>query len=164
MKFLFLGCLLYCVLNVQSLGNIERVSLLPSNCNNCGMTALGQVNIKVRKWYLSRSFHFAFHFQICGSSGEPCCGIVNIADFRSIQEGQIYDFTGDEGLEDCYRFPLDKVNAVEDFTMTVYHEGSDGGQFDWVEVGTSDGAVVRCYLGIIILRVSCVQPRIKMTF
>ena len=86
-------------------------------------------------------------FQICGSSDEACCGIVNIADFKSLQEGQVYDYTGDEGLEDCYRFPLDQVTEADDFKMTVYHEGSDGGQFDWIEVGTSDGAIIRCYLG-----------------
>ena len=67
--------------------------------------------------------------KICGSTGEACCGIVNIADFKSLQEGQIYDYTGDEGLEDCYRFPLDKVLTNQDtaFVLTNQIAGGDGG-------------------------------------
>jgi hypothetical protein len=30
--------------------------------------------------------------------------------------------------------------------VTVYHEGSDGGQFDWIEIFTTTQKV-RCYLG-----------------
>ena len=85
--------------------------------------------------------------QICGGSSEPCCAIVNIADFHSVDEGEIYDYTGDNGLEDCHRYSLNNVVTVDDLSLTVYHEGSDGGQFDWVEVATSDGSIVRCYLG-----------------
>merc|ERR1719373_1111882 len=114
--------------SLHGLGTITRVSLQPSDCENCGMTALGQVNLK-----------------ICGGSSEPCCAIVNIADFHSVDEGQIYDYTGDNGLEDCHRYSLNNVVTVDDLSLTVYHEGSDGGQFDWVEVATSEGSIVRCY-------------------
>ena len=88
-----------------------------------------------------------FHVKICGSSGEPCCGIVNIADFNSLVEGQLYNYMGEQELQDCYNFPLDLVNGIFDVRMTVYHEGSDGVQFDWVEYATDDGGVVHCFLG-----------------
>merc|ERR1712223_914891 len=79
------------------LGTIQKVSLRPSECNNCGMTSLGQLNLK-----------------ICGGSlPEVCCSIVNIANFEN-------------------------VNTIDQFQLTVYHEGSDGGQLDYVEVATSD--------------------------
>ena len=46
------------------LGTIQKVSLRPSECNNCGMTALGQLNLK-----------------ICGGSlPERCCSVVNVAN------------------------------------------------------------------------------------
>lgn len=122
--------LLLVVGSLHGLGTITRVSLRPSDCEYCGMTALGQVNLK-----------------ICGGSSEACCGIVNIANFESMVEGEIYDYTGEHELEDCWGYKLDKVNTVEDFSLTVYHEGSDGGQFDWIEVVTDDTAIIRCDVG-----------------
>ena len=40
-----------------------------------------------------------------------------------------------------------QVNTLDQLGLVVYHEGSDGGQLDWVEMQTSDGALVRCNLG-----------------
>merc|ERR1711910_43045 len=66
------------------LGTIQKVSLRPSECNNCGMTALGQLNLK-----------------ICGGSlPERCCSIVNIT------EGIICDYMGEPELEDCWNYSL----------------------------------------------------------
>ena len=42
-----------------------------------------------------------------------------------------------------------QVNTLDQLGLVVYHEGSDGGQLDWVEMQTSDGALVRCNLGTI---------------
>merc|ERR1712024_251025 len=64
--------------SVSSFGMINRISLRPSECNNCGMTALGQPNVKV-----------------CGGApGNTCCAAVNIANFENLYEGSVYDFTG----------------------------------------------------------------------
>ena len=54
--------------------------------------------------------------------------------------------TGEHELEDCFDFSLQNVSTLTDLGLVVYHEGSDGGQLDWIEVATSDG-VVRCTLG-----------------
>ena len=95
------------------------------------MTALGQLNVKV-----------------CGGApGNNCCAAVNIANFENLYEGSVYDFTGEHELEDCFDFSLQKVSTLTDLGLVVYHEGSDGGQLDWIEVATSDGSVVRCTLG-----------------
>lgn len=115
----------------KGLGTIQRISILTSDCENCGMTILGQVNLK-----------------ICGGSPEPCCSVVNIGDFDSnmFNEGVIDNYTGDHQLEDCFNYSLDKITNVADLGLTVYHEGSDGGQLDWIEVAT-DSNTVRCPLG-----------------
>ena len=113
------------------LGTIQKVSLRPSECNNCGMTALGQLNLK-----------------ICGGSlPEVCCSIVNIANFENINEGIVYDYSGEHMLEDCWNYSLQAVSTIDQFQLTVYHEGSDGGQLDYVEVATSDNMRVHCNMG-----------------
>jgi len=114
------------------LGTIQRVSTLTSTCQDCGMTILGQVNVK-----------------ICGGApGWPCCSIVNMAGFKEgfFTEGQIDDFSGDDMLEDCYNYSLSQLSNPADLDITVYHEGSDGGALDWIEVSTNK-ATVRCTLG-----------------
>merc|ERR1711915_585365 len=103
------------VISAVGLGTIQRISILTSDCENCGMTLLGQVNLK-----------------ICGGAPEPCCSIVNIADFDSdmFNEGQIDNYTGEYQLEGCFNYNL----------------SSDGGQLDWVEV-TTERTTIRCPLG-----------------
>merc|ERR1719348_2775962 len=118
-------------ISAVGLGTIQRISILTSNCENCDMTLLGQVNLK-----------------ICGGSPEPCCSIVNIADFDSemFNQGQIDNYVGDHQLEDCYNYNLDKISKSAQLGLTVYHEGSDGGQLDWIEV-TTNSNTTRCPLG-----------------
>merc|ERR1712241_1294494 len=95
------------------------------------LTSLGQLNLK-----------------ICGGSlPELCCSIVNIANFENINEGIVYDYSGEHMLEDCWNYSLQAVSTIDQFQLTVYHEGSDGGQLDYVEVATSDNMRVHCNLG-----------------
>merc|ERR1712183_605232 len=95
------------------------------------LSSLGQLNLK-----------------ICGGSlPEVCCSIVNIANFANINEGIVYDYSGEHELEDCWNYSLQAVNTIDQFQLTVYHEGSDGGQLDYVEVATSDNRRVHCNLG-----------------
>ena len=86
--------------------------------------------------------------KICGGAPEACCSIVNIGDFDSnmFNEGQIDNYTGDHQLEDCFNYTLEKISSPAEFDLTVYHEGSDGGQLDWIEVATTN-TTVRCPLG-----------------
>merc|ERR1712029_709226 len=118
-------------ISAVGLGTIQRISILTSDCENCGMTLLGQFNLK-----------------ICGGDPEPCCSIVNIADFDSemFNEGQIDNYTGEYQLEGCFNYNLSGINSAAGFGLTVYHEGSDGGQLDWVEV-TTERTTIRCPLG-----------------
>ena len=92
---------------------------------------LGQVNLK-----------------ICGGSPEPCCSVVNIGNFDNgnFNEGAIDDYTGGHELESCFHYNLTTASSASDLTLTVYHEGSDGGQLDWVEIHT-DTRHVRCPMG-----------------
>eukprot|EP00092_Neocalanus_flemingeri_P103033 GFUD01131811.1.p1 GENE.GFUD01131811.1~~GFUD01131811.1.p1 ORF type:complete len:166 (-),score=35.95 GFUD01131811.1:19-516(-) len=115
----------------EGFGTIQRISILTADCTDCGMTLLGQVNLK-----------------ICGGTPEPCCSIVNIGDFDSnmFTEGVLDNYVGDHQLEDCFNYSLDKVTSPADLGLTVYHEGSDGGQLDWIEV-TTEHSTVRCVLG-----------------
>jgi len=115
------------------LGKIQKISTLTSICEDCDMTLLGQVNVKV-----------------CGGvPGSSCCSVVNIGDFDNgrFNQGVIDDFAGKHQLEDCYNYDLAKVSSPADLNVTVYHEGSDGGQLDWIEVHT-ESKTVRCYLGV----------------
>ena len=96
LSLLSLSCLLSSSLG---LGTIQKVSLRPSECHNCGMTALGQLNLK-----------------ICGGSlPERCCSIVNVANFDNINEGIIYDYMGEHELEDCWNYDLQGVDSIQQF-------------------------------------------------
>merc|ERR1712098_165061 len=121
-------------------GTLQRVSIKTSMCQDCGMTGVGQANLK-----------------ICGGSNpENCCAIVNIADFDNnmFNEGQTDDYTGSYMLEDCYNFRLSGANAPQDVTVTVYNEGSfDGVQLDYVDVST-ELVTLRCPQGVFLSETS----------
>jgi len=123
---------LFIGLSYAGLGTIQRISTLTSVCEDCDMTLLGQVNVKV-----------------CGGLPERCCSVVNIGDFDSnkFNQGKIDDFEGKYELEDCFNYNLADVPSPGDLKVVVYHEGSDGGQLDWIEVAT-ESEVSRCYLGV----------------
>merc|ERR1712038_1240667 len=119
-----------------NLGTIQRISTLTSICEDCDMTLFGTINVKV-----------------CGGGGgvggyEPCCSVVNIANFDSglFQQGQLDDFTG-KALETCDNYSLSQLNNPSDLDVTVYHEGSDGAQLDWIEISTNT-MTVQCTLGM----------------
>eukprot|EP00091_Calanus_sinicus_P000540 TRINITY_DN10465_c0_g1_i1.p1 TRINITY_DN10465_c0_g1~~TRINITY_DN10465_c0_g1_i1.p1 ORF type:complete len:180 (-),score=43.74 TRINITY_DN10465_c0_g1_i1:128-613(-) len=115
---------------LREFGTIQRVSILTSACDKCGMTRLGRINLK-----------------ICGGGPEPCCSVTNIGDFNGdgFNEGEIDNYSGNE-LEGCFNYALSTSDGPSDLSLTVYHEGSDGGQLDWVEVHTNSHSV-RCPLG-----------------
>merc|ERR1719192_994627 len=100
---------LTCILLVASLssstlglGTIQKVSLRPSECNNCGMTSLGQLNLK-----------------ICGGSlPEVCSSIVNIANFENVNEGIVYDYSGEHELEACWNTGRWPPLTTGGFTVT----------------------------------------------
>jgi len=121
---------------IADLGTIQRISTLTSICHDCDMTLFGTINVKV-----------------CGGGGgvggyEPCCSVVNIANFDSglFQQGQLDEFTG-KALETCDNFSLSQLNNPSDLDVTVYHEGSDGAQLDWIEISTN-AMTARCGLGM----------------
>ena len=85
--------------------------------------------------------------KICGGGPEPCCAVTNIGDFdgNGFNEGEIDNYSGME-LEGCYNYALSCAESPSDISLTVYHEGSDGGQLDWVEIHTNSHSV-RCPIG-----------------
>merc|ERR1711990_1240789 len=91
---------------IADLGTIQRISTLTSICNDCDMTLFGTINVKV-----------------CGGGGgvggyEPCCSVVNIANFDSglFQQGQLDEFTG-KALETCDNFSLSQLNNPSDLLI-----------------------------------------------
>lgn len=46
------------------------------------------------------------------------------------------------------RFNLGEVNFDDDVATTLYHTGSDGGKFDYVQIVTLAGKVYECPFGI----------------
>eukprot|EP00092_Neocalanus_flemingeri_P013715 GFUD01014792.1.p1 GENE.GFUD01014792.1~~GFUD01014792.1.p1 ORF type:complete len:154 (+),score=28.67 GFUD01014792.1:39-500(+) len=127
-------------------GTIQRISILTSDCTDCGMTLLGQVNLK-----------------ICGGAPERCCSVVNIGNFDSgmFNEGAIDNYSGGHLLEGCFNYNLSNSTSASDLSLTVYHEGSDGGQLDWVEIHTESRSV-RCPMGFWMdsfssMKVACVE-------
>ena len=87
------------------------------------------------------------NLKICGGGPDPCCSVTNIGDFNGdgFNEGEIDNYSGNE-LEGCFNYALSTSDGPSDLSLTVYHEGSDGGQLDWVEIHT-DSHSVRCPLG-----------------
>merc|ERR1719474_517220 len=77
----------------QDFGILDRLVFKTSDCQDCGMTLFGQINVKM-----------------CGGTPEPCCAIVNVAAFDSthFQEGHIDEFTGAQ-LQDCEAYHLSRV-------------------------------------------------------
>merc|ERR1711951_23722 len=114
----------------RDFGIVERIVFKTSECSECGMSD-SRINVKM-----------------CGGATAPCCGIVNVGanSNKAFERGRIDEFSGAEDLEDCSGYHLSGIEVVENFDMTVYHEGADGGQFDWIEVITSSTRV-RCNLG-----------------
>ena len=88
--------------------------------------------------------------KVCGGGPEPCCSVTNIGDFDgdNFHEGAIDEYSGFQ-LEGCFNYALTNSEGASDLSLTIYHEGSDGGQLDWVEIHT-DSHTVTCPSGYFI--------------
>jgi len=106
-----------------------NVKIYLIECNNCGMTTLGRINIK-----------------LCGGGPTACCGIVDLGTYGNFQQGSIHQFEGAE-LQTCNNYHLTNIDNIEEFELTVYHEGSNAVMFDWIEI-ISTSHRVRCPEGI----------------
>jgi len=111
------------------LGSLVMFVFRVSDCDGCGAKpGRGHLNIK-----------------LCGGSPDPCCGVVNIgAASNGFDEGRIVEYTGSD-LADCENYSLDRA-SLENFDMTLYHEGSDDLQLDWVDIETTF-TNIRCNIG-----------------
>eukprot|EP00095_Tigriopus_kingsejongensis_P010511 maker-scaffold45_size475391-snap-gene-1.16 protein:Tk10511 transcript:maker-scaffold45_size475391-snap-gene-1.16-mRNA-1 annotation:"78" len=116
--------------------NLREIHVATAACSDCGMTALGQLSAKV-----------------CGKGsatalGGVCCVAFHLnTGSNDFEEGNTDIFAGPSALGECYDFDLGSMTAADNVEMTVYHSGSDGGQFDWIQVLTSENKIYRCQLG-----------------
>merc|ERR1712203_116058 len=86
--------------------NLKEIEVVTASCENCGMTFLGELSVKV-----------------CGQGQAPtiCCVVANIDnDDDNFEEGAIDIFTGND-LKECNNFDLGNllvlINLVLLFTM-----------------------------------------------
>merc|ERR1712008_578060 len=90
--------------------NLKEIEVVTASCENCGMTFLGELSVKV-----------------CGQGQAPtiCCVVANIDN-------------------DDDNFELGNVVSPDQFSIVIYHAGSDGGTFDFVSAITNDGKELIC--------------------
>merc|ERR1712029_175504 len=108
---------------------VKEIEVVTASCENCGMTFLGELSVK-----------------ICGQGQAPsiCCVVANIDnDDDNFEEGATDVFTGND-LKECNNFDLGNVVSPDQFSLVIYHAGSDGGTFDFVSVITNDGKELIC--------------------
>merc|ERR1712109_322255 len=110
--------------------NIREIHVKTADCDGCGMTFLGQLSIKV-----------------CGQGQSPaiCCVAANLddSDSNNFEEGNEDVFQGKD-LKECENFDLGNVVSADQFSLVLYHAGSDGGTFDFASVITDKGKELVC--------------------
>merc|ERR1711992_35663 len=119
---------------LSSASTLTEMNVKMADCSDCGMGSLGALSVKV-----------------CGqapvsSPGGQCCVAVNLDNSENnFQDGGLDTFRGGE-LVECQNFDLGGLTGVTDpVDMVIYHSGSDGGQFEYVEVLDSSNYKYRCY-------------------
>ncbi|TRY80278.1 hypothetical protein TCAL_12947 [Tigriopus californicus] len=130
----FLGLLAFVALVAAD--DLREIHVQTSDCSDCGMTALGQLSAKV-----------CGKGQATSASGICCVAFHMKTGQNDYEEGSIDIFAGPSALGECYNFDLGTLGSASDISMTVYHSGSDGGKFDWIQVLTSSNQIYRCQLG-----------------
>ena len=112
--------------------HVRRIEVLTSDCEDCGMSILGQLSVKVLKPFSQSSFLFFLYFflrlslkylQLCGNGPGQCCVAENLDNIFSddFNRGELSSFDGST-LGECNGFDL---GQKEDWTscMTLYHSG-----------------------------------------
>lgn len=125
-KILFL---LHLIFACCSANRVVQVEVKTSNCGDCGMGPFGNLDI-----------------ELCGNGPQKCCrGTLDNAFHDDFNPGLISSFSGD-GLGDCNGFEMGSKSDWTDGFMTLFHEGFDGGKFDWVTMTTDldNGLTVYC--------------------
>merc|ERR1711936_894988 len=119
---------------LSSASTLTEMSVKMADCSDCGMGSLGALSVKV-----------------CGqapvsSPGGQCCVAVNLDNSENnFQDGGLDTFRGGE-LVECQNFDLGGLTGETDpVDMVIYHSGSDGGQFEYVEILDSSNYKYRCY-------------------
>merc|ERR1712001_86839 len=85
--------------------NIQEIEVVTADCENCGMTFLGELSVKV-----------------CGQGPAPsiCCVVANIDnDDDNFEEGAIDVFSGND-LKECYNFDLGNVVSPDQFSKFFF--------------------------------------------
>merc|ERR1711956_145648 len=84
--------------------NLKEIEVVTASCENCGMTFLGELSVKV-----------------CGQGQAPtiCCVVANIDnDDDNFEEGAIDMFTGND-LKECNNFDLGNVVSPDQFSIVT---------------------------------------------
>lgn len=125
----FNGATLFCLLLMSSLGTsldtIKEIWIQTAECNSCGMTKLGHIAAKV-----------------CGQS--ECCFTDTLPG--RYNTGSI-DFLDGPDIGECDAFEIQNMGENAEFmSVALYHVGTDGGQFDFVDVVTIEGRRYECQM------------------
>ena len=107
---------------------IHKIDVRTADCDDCGM---------------SNTFG-ALRMQICNAF-KDCCSTskLDVPFHNDFDEGAIDSFEGSNILNECNIFDM-KNSSPKLIQMSLYHEGTDGYQADWIQVGTEVG-FYKCY-------------------
>merc|ERR1712126_305523 len=103
---------------------IDSLEFRTAQCSQCGMTIFGSIMTKV-----------------CGSAG--CC--VTPWDQGSFQEGGTDIFNGPK-LGECENFPFNNDNSPDSIGITLFHQGSDALELDFIAIKSTSGKVYQCQM------------------
>ena len=123
-----LGLVLLILFHTIFANHVRRIEVMTSDCEDCGMSILGQLSVKVWLFSLQLIFCIFYYFslkylQLCGNGPGQCCVAENLDNFFSddFNRGELSSFEGST-LGECNGFDL---GQKEDWTscMTLYHSG-----------------------------------------
>merc|ERR1712004_247412 len=109
--------------DLRASNRVEILSLQTAYCDYCDMVFTGTYSVKV-----------------CGN--KDCCYTPWLTGNFNI--GEIDSYTGPSQLGECSEFELMDDTMPLSMSMTVFHQGTDGGQLDNINVRFSDGKEWTC--------------------
>eukprot|EP00095_Tigriopus_kingsejongensis_P004692 maker-scaffold858_size87625-snap-gene-0.14 protein:Tk04692 transcript:maker-scaffold858_size87625-snap-gene-0.14-mRNA-1 annotation:"p pilus assembly cpx signaling periplasmic inhibitor zinc-resistance associated protein" len=116
---------LFLASQTASLETIQEIWVQTADCSDCGMTSLGHISAK-----------------ICGNN--TCCFSGKL--YGRFNVGAFDVFAGSE-IGECDHYQIESFGDEGQYMGTaLYHTGTDGGQFDFVEVLTLEGHRFECQM------------------
>merc|ERR1711994_1125281 len=109
--------------SVQSIELVDSMEFRTALCSDCGMRFTGTVSLK-----------------LCGNIG--CCYTPWLQG--NFDEGNSDFFAGQSQLGECFDFAYMDSDKSFSIAMTMFHQGTDAGAFEYVKVMSPGGKVYHC--------------------